>query len=190
MDIQVLLTNVAAQIVAGEAVERPASVVKEMVENAIDAGATQISVAIEQGGIKLIRVQDKGAGIPDDQVSTAFSRHATSKLRTAHDLKTDATPTLHAPRPTTAKRPALAVVLDQPRVQCRYSDDQDHHYPLDALENTELAAAQTPQAIADQRVGEHSRHRHHLVTTSRVRSETDDADIRRHFNSARTSTRT
>ena len=91
MNIQVLPPNVAAQIAAGEVVERPASVVKELVENAIDAGATQISVAIEQGGTRSIRVQDNGSGIPGDQVETAFSRHATSKLRTAADLRNIAT---------------------------------------------------------------------------------------------------
>ena len=91
MDIRVLPPNVAAQIAAGEVVERPASVVKELVENAIDAGATQISVAIEQGGTRSIRVQDNGSGIPADQVETAFSRHATSKLRTADDLRNIAT---------------------------------------------------------------------------------------------------
>ena len=91
MDIRVLPPNVAAQIAAGEVVERPASVVKELVENAIDAGATQISVAIEQGGTRSIRVQDNGSGIPADQVETAFSRRATSKLRTAADLRNIAT---------------------------------------------------------------------------------------------------
>ena len=87
MDIQVLPTIVAAQIAAGEVVERPASVVKELVENAIDAGASQVNASIAQGGTKSIRVQDNGSGIPADQVMTAFSRHATSKLRTADDLR-------------------------------------------------------------------------------------------------------
>ena len=91
MDIQVLQPTVAAQIAAGEVVERPASVVKELVENAIDASATQITVSIEQGGTRSIRVQDNGSGIPADQVVTAFSRHATSKLRTADDLRNIAT---------------------------------------------------------------------------------------------------
>ena len=91
MDIQILHPIVAAQIAAGEVVERPASVVKELVENAIDAGSTQVTVSIEQGGTKSIKVQDNGTGIPADQVETAFSRHATSKLRTADDLRNIAT---------------------------------------------------------------------------------------------------
>ena len=72
-------------------IERPASVVKELVENAIDAGARQISVAIQQGGTRSIRVQDNGSGIPAHQLETAFARHATSKLRTADDLRDIAT---------------------------------------------------------------------------------------------------
>ena len=87
MDIQVLTPNVATQIAAGEVVERPTSVVKELIENALDAGATQISVSIEQGATRSIRVQGNGAGVPADQAVTAFSRHATSKLRTADDLR-------------------------------------------------------------------------------------------------------
>ena len=91
MDIRVLPPNAATQIAAGEVVERHASVVKELVENAIDAGATQISVSIEQGGTRSIRVQDNGSSIPAKQVETAFSRHSTSKLRTADDLRNIAT---------------------------------------------------------------------------------------------------
>ena len=86
MTIEVLPPSVAAQIAADEVVERPASVVKELVENALYAGATRISVSIAQGGTKLIRATDNGSGIPADQVVTAFARHATSKLRSAEEL--------------------------------------------------------------------------------------------------------
>ncbi len=84
--IKVLPPDVADKIAAGEVAERPSAVVKELVENAIDAGADKITVEIKNGGIKLIRVADNGSGIPPEQVSTAFLRHATSKLRSADDL--------------------------------------------------------------------------------------------------------
>ena len=84
--IQQLSSHVADLIAGGEVVERPASVVKELVENAIDAGASAIVVEIQRGGMGLIRVTDNGCGIAPDELPTAFLRHATSKLRTEEDL--------------------------------------------------------------------------------------------------------
>ena len=84
--IHVLDENTINQIAAGEVIERPASVVKELTENAIDAMATAITIEIKEGGISLIRITDNGAGIPKEDIPTAFLRHATSKIKTAEDL--------------------------------------------------------------------------------------------------------
>ena len=86
MAINLLDKNTINKIAAGEVVDRPSSVVKELVENAIDAGATAITVEIKDGGISLIRITDNGCGIDKNEVRLAFLRHSTSKIKSAADL--------------------------------------------------------------------------------------------------------
>ena len=87
-NITVLSQETINQIAAGEVIDRPSSVVKELLENAIDAGATAVTIEIRDGGTTMIRITDNGCGIEKEQIPTAFLRHSTSKIRTAADLLT------------------------------------------------------------------------------------------------------
>jgi DNA mismatch repair protein MutL len=115
--IRVLPDSLANKIAAGEVVERPASIVKELIENSLDAGARQIEVAIESGGRRLIRIADNGEGMTRDDAILAFERHATSKLKTAEDL--DAIVTLGF------RGEALASIASVAKVRLRTQNESD-----------------------------------------------------------------
>jgi DNA mismatch repair protein MutL len=117
MPIRVLPPEVAGKIAAGEVVERPASVVKELLENSIDAGATDVRVEIREGGRRLIRVADNGNGIPDAEVPLAFARHATSKLTNVEDLDRIATLGFRGEALASIAAVSQVTVLTRPRAQ-------------------------------------------------------------------------
>ncbi len=127
--INLLPKNVAELIAAGEVVERPASVIKELVENSIDAKATQITVEIQRGGITYIRITDNGIGIEAEDVPTAFLRHATSKIKTQVDLDSIAT--------LGFRGEALAAVSSVSKVEmltCSENSNEGTHYSIEGGE--------------------------------------------------------
>ncbi|MCR5809667.1 MAG: DNA mismatch repair endonuclease MutL [Clostridiales bacterium] len=128
--IEVLEPQVANKIAAGEVVERPASVVKELVENALDAGASAVTVEIREGGTEYIRVTDNGCGIPCEDVKTAFLRHATSKLRSAEGL--DGIETLGF------RGEALASIAAVSHVTMRTATQEEEHGTMISLDGGEV----------------------------------------------------
>ena len=127
--IHVLDKHTAELIAAGEVVERPASVVKELLENSIDAGATQVTVSIESGGVKLIEISDNGTGIEAEYISTAFIRHATSKIETPDDLTN-----IHT---LGFRGEALASIASVARVELTTRTEVDEFAPVYRIEGGE-----------------------------------------------------
>lgn len=141
--IHVLDKHTAELIAAGEVVERPASVVKELTENAIDAGATAVSVSVERGGIAMIQIADNGCGIEAEYIPTAFIRHATSKIEKEGDLES-----IHT---LGFRGEALASVASVSRIELLTKTDADEYAYLYRITGEKNRALSRPHVLSEQR---------------------------------------